>query len=64
MLFPPFSNMHAMSPVCNSTYEDKKIVLSKCYKEETELLANNVMQSMKIARKVKPTDWVYDYRAN
>lgn len=64
MLFPPFSNMYAMSSVCNPTYEDKKIVLSDCYKEETELLAKNVMQSVRMARPVKPTEWVYDYKAN
>lgn len=64
MLFPPFSNMYAMSSVCNPTYEDKRIVLSDCYKEETGLLAKNVMQSVRMARPVKPTDWVYDYRAD
>jgi len=30
--------MYAMSSVCYSTYEDKKIVLSECYAKEVELL--------------------------
>jgi multimeric flavodoxin WrbA len=64
MAFPPFSSMYAMSSICNSTYEDKKIVLSECYMEETELLAKNVIKCAKTARAVKPTDWVYDYRAD
>ncbi len=64
MAFPPFSSMYAMSSVCNSTHEDKKIVLSECYREETELLAKNVMRCAKAARATKPTDWVYDYRAD
>lgn len=64
MLFPPFGSMYAMSSVCNSTYEDKKIVLSECYTEETKMLAKNVMSAVKIARNSKPSDWVYDYRAD
>ena len=64
MIFPPFSNMYAMSNVCRSTYEDKKIVLSECYDEEVRLLADNVMKCVLETRKIKPTDWKYDYRAN
>ena len=64
MLFPPFSSMYAMSSVCNSTYEDKKMVLRECYIEETRMLAKNVMAAVKIARGSKPSDWVYDYRAD
>ncbi len=66
MVFPPFSNMYAMSDVCKSTYEDKPIVLSECYAEETNLLAKNLMTSAKMIREgnVNPTKWVYDYRAN
>ena len=64
MIFPPFSNMYAMSSVCYSTYEDKKIVLSECYAKEVELLAENVMSSIKITRNIKPTKWVYDYTEN
>ena len=64
MIFPPFSNMYAMSNVCLSTYRDKGIILSKCYEEETKFLAKNVMNTVKLVRKVKPTTWVYDYTAN
>ncbi|MBI4453688.1 flavodoxin family protein [Candidatus Woesearchaeota archaeon] len=64
MLFPPFSNMYAMSSVCNSTYEDKKIILSKCYEDEVKLLAENVMKAAKLARNTKCTDWKYEYSAN
>jgi hypothetical protein len=39
-------------------------VLSECYVEETKLLAKNVMGAVKIARGSKPSDWVYDYRAD
>ncbi|HJX05751.1 MAG TPA: flavodoxin family protein [Candidatus Nanoarchaeia archaeon] len=61
MLFPPFSNMYAMSSVCNSTYADKKIVLTDCFKGETKLLAQNVMHAAELLRNSKPTDWKYDY---
>ena len=64
MLFPPFSNMYAMSNVCFSTHRDKEIVLSKCYEEETKLLATNIMNTIGLVRKIKPTAWVYDYASN
>jgi multimeric flavodoxin WrbA len=64
MVFPPFSSMYAMSSICNSTYEDKRIVLGKCFMEETKLLAENVMRCAKTSRPVKPTGWAYDYTAD
>lgn len=64
MIFPPFSNMYAMTSVCNSTYKDKEIILGRCYEEEIELLAKNIMTSIKISRNAKPTDWKYDYKEN
>jgi multimeric flavodoxin WrbA len=64
MLFPPFSNVYAMSSICNSTYKDKDIVLADCYKEEVRLLAENIMIATKDAIKRKPTDWRYDYTTN
>src|SRR3989339_204833 len=41
MLFPPFNNMYAMSSVCNSTYKDKNIVVSECYKKENGCICGN-----------------------
>jgi multimeric flavodoxin WrbA len=64
MIFPPFSHIYAMSSICNSTYQDKPIVLSDCYTEEAQILAKNVMTAVKLARKIKPTDWKYDYAMN
>ncbi|HLD54950.1 MAG TPA: flavodoxin family protein [Candidatus Nanoarchaeia archaeon] len=61
MLFPPFNNMYAMSSICNSTYKDKKIVVSECYKKEARLLAQNLINAVKISKKCKLTDWKYDY---
>ena len=64
MLFPPFSNVYAMSSICNSTYKDKKIVLADCYNEEVQILAENVMTATKLSIKQKSTDWKYDYTTN
>lgn len=64
MIFPPFSNMYAMSSVCKSTYEDKKTVLSDCYIEEAEILAENIINSIKISRAGRASDWKYDYKSN
>jgi multimeric flavodoxin WrbA len=66
MLFPPFSSMYAMSSVCDSTYKDKGVVLSECFTEEANLLAQNVMAAASLVRKskFKPTDWKCDYGTN
>ncbi len=64
MIFPPFSHMYAMSSPCNSTKEDKKIVLSDCYAKEAEMLAENVINAVKISRKLSASDWKYDYGSN
>jgi multimeric flavodoxin WrbA len=61
MLFPPFSNMYAMSSVCNSTFADKKIVLGECYEGSAKLIAENVLHTAKLVKSAKPTDWKYDY---
>ena len=64
MIFPPFSHIYAMSSVCNSTYEDKPIVLSDCYKEEAKILAENVITTAKLSAKVKPAAWKYDSKSD
>lgn len=64
MLFPPFSNMYAMSSICDSTYKDKELVLIDCYFEEAKLLAENVLNAVNSVRKIKCTDWKYDNKAN
>lgn len=63
MHFPPYSNMYAMSSLCNSTDKDKPIVTSDCYKKEVKLLAQNVVEATKILRE-KKKDWAYDYAVN
>ena len=64
MIFPPFSHMYAMTSICNSTYKDKKIILGGCYEKETKLLAENIINSVKISKSIKPSNWKYDYSEN
>lgn len=64
MLFPPFSNMYAMSSVCRSLYEDKPLVLNDCYFQEAHILAQNVMTAANLAKKIKTTDWKNEYSAD
>ncbi len=64
MTFPPFNYMYAMSSYCNSTYQDKKIVISECYEGETKELAENIVNSAKLMREKAPTIWKYDYSIN
>ena len=64
MVFPPFSNMYAMSSICDPTYKDKELVLSECYKGEAKLLAENVMTATRLVAKTRSTFWKYDYDTN
>ncbi len=64
MIFPPFSNMYAMSSICMSTNEDKPVVLSECYQKDVGLLAQNVIKATKMARHVKPLEWKVDPTSN
>lgn len=64
MIFPPFSNMYAMSSVCASTNEDKPVVLSECYQHEVRLLAQNVVKATAMARSVQPFEWKVDSTSN
>jgi len=64
MLFPPFSHMYAMTTICNSTYDDKKLVLGSCYEDEVKVVAENVMTAVKSLRQLKSTEWKYDYGKN
>jgi multimeric flavodoxin WrbA len=57
MLFPPFSNMYAMSSVCLSLYQDKSVVLDECHLKETKLLAQNIITATNLVKKIKNTDW-------
>jgi len=65
MMFPPFSTLYAVASVCESTYEDKKRVLSMgCYGDELRSLARNVMASAKIVRNAKKINWDSDLKQN
>jgi multimeric flavodoxin WrbA len=64
MVFPPFNYVYAMSSVCNSTYADKKIVTGDCYGSQIQLLAKNVINSVKVNQKCRNTNWKYDYTEN
>jgi len=64
MIFPPWSNVYAMSSNKNMTHEDKPIVLSEMYIKEVEELAENSMIMAKLTRKFGKQDWRYDYSSN
>lgn len=64
MLFPPFSNMYAMSSYKKSTFEDKEITQDGVYKAEAKMIAQNVFTGIKICRKTKTFDWKYDCKMN
>jgi multimeric flavodoxin WrbA len=64
MMFPPFSNMYAMSSVCLPTYQDKPVVINTCHYRDAELLAENVVTATRLVKKVKGSDWKNEYSSN
>lgn len=64
MIFPPWSNMYAMSSITNPTYKDKSIVTSPIYIEETHEIAHNVMSTAQLLRNFNMMNWKYDYSSN
>jgi multimeric flavodoxin WrbA len=64
MVFPPMSNIYAMSSICNSTYVDKAITGNKCHIDWTEDLAENVFNMTKITKNHNPDIWKYEYSEN
>jgi len=63
-LFPPFSNMYAMSTVTQATKKDKNLQQSKYYVDEAKLLAKNLFEISKALKKSKDYSWTYDGRTN
>lgn len=66
MLFPPFSNMYAMTSVCNATDRDKQLLDNDCYRKEAKFVAGNVMKAAKLKKlaKLSVSDWKHDYASN
>jgi multimeric flavodoxin WrbA len=64
MLFPPFSNMYAMSSICDPTYKDKEKVLDECYNDELSSLAWNLVAAAKQRAGRDAAFWKNDYRSN
>jgi multimeric flavodoxin WrbA len=64
MIFPPWSNVYAMSSIAYPTYKDKKIVTDSIYIDEVYELAKNVMSTAKLLSNFNKMDWQYDYSSN
>jgi multimeric flavodoxin WrbA len=64
MIFPPWSNMYAMSSIAYPTSADKSIVTNSLYVEETHIIAQNVMTAAKLLQQFNKFDWQYDYSSN
>jgi len=64
MIFPPWSNVYAMSSIKNPTYKDKKILNDKIYIHEAEDLAENTVAMANLVRKFGKQNWMYDYSSN
>src|SRR3989338_5188627 len=64
LLFPPFSNIYAMSSVCLQTYKDKAIIISKCYDEEINLMTKNIILVAQLVKNLGVAAWKTDYHFN
>lgn len=64
MIFPPWSNMYAMSSIAYPTFRDKEIVTDSVFTEDARKIAQNAMTTAKILRNFNRFDWKYDYSSN
>lgn len=64
MIFPPWSNMYAMSSILYPTYRDKSIVTSSEFIEDAKKIARNTMTTAQLLRKTNKFQWKYDYSSN
>jgi len=64
MIFPPWSNMYAMSSISNGLYKDKNIVTSPSYIEEAQQIGRNTLATAKLIRNFNKLHWEHDYSSN
>lgn len=64
MIFPPWSNVYAMTSLKNPTYGDKEILKDKIYINDVEDLVENTMAMANLVRKFGNQNWRYDYTSN
>ncbi|MEM4248163.1 MAG: flavodoxin family protein, partial [Candidatus Nanoarchaeia archaeon] len=64
MVFPPWSNMYAMSSILKGTYQDKKELETKEYAEEAAQVAENVFNTIKMIKQNPKLLWKYDQSKN
>lgn len=64
MIFPPWSNMYAMSSVANPTFKDKGIVTDQVFVGDARRLARNTMACAKNVRNLNFAGWEYDKSSN
>lgn len=63
MIFPPWSNMYAMSSITRPTFQDKKFVNNKVHCDNARKVAQNSMLMAKIVNS-NNIDWSYDFSSN
>lgn len=64
MIFPPWSNVYAMTSLVNPTYKDKRLLNNKIYGDEVKELAENTVLMAKLVQKLGKQNWRYDYSSN
>lgn len=64
MLFPPWSNMYAMSSVAFPTYADKNFVTGSIFIDDVKILAHNTFLATKSLKNINKFDWKYDPSTN
>jgi len=64
MIFPPWSNMYAMSSIAYPTFKDKDIVTGSVFADDARRIAQNTMMTAKLLRNTGILDWKYDHSSN
>ncbi|MFA6096521.1 MAG: flavodoxin family protein [Candidatus Paceibacterota bacterium] len=64
MIFPPWSNMYAMSSIAYPTFKDKGIVTDEAFLEDARKIARNTMTCAKNLKNFNEFGWKYDNSSN
>lgn len=64
MVFPPWSNIYAVSSILNHTYKDKQIVNGPDFLEDAKRVARNTFIAAKSLRDVDKYAWQYNPSTN
>jgi len=64
VIFPPWSNMYAMSSIDYPTFRDRDFVTGGQFIDDAKKIAQNAMKAATVTRGLGRFEWKYDYSSN